>query len=233
MKKTVRIQDRWIFILGAAGFAVTALLMMNGSLERLDLMIQTGVLQARTSALTALMIPLTYSGNWQAITTLCLVLLLIPRTRCAYGIPLTMAAVSAGLSYQVLKHLFSRIRPDVPLHLLEQGGYSFPSGHSLTGFLVWGTMILLLLYYYGTEGAGLPLYKKEEDAIPFIRSERRLKLVCGLLFLYIGLMGFSRIYVGVHWPSDVMGSWFLALPILVMLKKVIWKQYPSGDHPEK
>lgn len=233
MKKKNNIQDRWILILGAAGFALTALFMMNGSLERFDLMIQAGVLQGRTPALTALMIPLTYSGNWQAVTTLCLVLLLIPRTRRAYGAPLTMAALSAVLFYQILKHLFSRIRPDASLHLLEQGGYSFPSGHSLTGFLVWGTMILLLLYYYGTEGARLPLFKKEASAVPFIRSERRLKIVCGLLFLYIGLMGFSRIYVGVHWPSDVMGSWFLALPILVMLKKIIWKQYASDDPPEK
>lgn len=233
MKKTVRMQDRWIFILGAAGFAATALLMMNGSLERLDLMIQTSVLQGRTPTLTSLLIPLTYSGNWQAVTPMCLVLLLIPRARRAYGIPLTLAALSAVLSYQVLKHLFSRVRPDVSLHLLEQGGYSFPSGHSLTGFLVWGTLILLLLYYYGTDGAELPLYKKEEGGVPFIRSERRLKVVCGILFLYIGLMGFSRIYVGVHWPSDVLGSWFLALPILVMLKRIIWKQDASDSPPEK
>lgn len=233
MKKTVRMQDRWIFILGAAGFAVTALLMMNGSLERLDQMIQTAVLRGRTPTLTALLIPLTYSGNWQAVTPMCLVLLLIPRTRRSYGVPLTMAALSAVLFYQVLKHLFSRVRPDVSLHLLEQGGYSFPSGHSLTGFLVWGMMALLLLYYYGTGGADLPLYQKEKGAVPFIRSERRLKGVCMSLFLYIGLMGFSRIYVGVHWPSDVMGSWFLALPILVMLKRIIWKPYASDNPPEK
>ncbi len=233
MKKTVRMQDRWIFILGAAGFAATALLMTNGSLERLDLMIQAAVLQGRTPTLTALLIPLTYSGNWQAITSMCLVLLLIPRTRRSYGVPLTMAALSAVLFYQALKHLFSRVRPDVSLHLLEQGGYSFPSGHSLTGFLVWGMMALLLLYYYGTGGADLPLYQKEKGAVPFIRSERRLKGVCMSLFLYIGLMGFSRIYVGVHWPSDVMGSWFLALPILVMLKRIIWKPYASDNPPEK
>lgn len=223
MKKSISIGDRGVLILGAAGFALTALLMMNGSLERMDLAVQSAVLALRSPALTAFMVPFTYSGNWQAVTPLCLLLLLIPRVRRPYGVPLTLSALSAVLFYQVLKHLFMRMRPDVSLHLLEQHGYSFPSGHSLTSFLVWGMMALLLLYYDRSGGVRLPFYKKETGPVPYIRSEKRLKLVIGLVILYIVLMGFSRIYVGVHWPSDVLGSWFLSLPILVALKRLIWR----------
>jgi undecaprenyl-diphosphatase len=210
-------------LIGTGGFLLTALLMLNGSLERLDLAVQSAVLALRSPALTAFMVPLSYSGNWQAVTPLCLLLLLIPRVRRPYGVPLTLAALSAVLFYQALKHLFMRMRPDVSLHLLEQHGYSFPSGHSLTSFLVWGMMALLLLYYYRSCGVRLPFYKKETGPVPYIRSEKRLKPVIGLLMLYIVLMGFSRIYVGVHWPSDVLGSWFLSLPILAALKRIIWR----------
>jgi len=223
LKKAIDIRDCWIFLLGTTGFIITALLMLNGSLERFDAAIQSAVFSLRNPALTAFMVPFSYSGNWQAVTPLCLLLLLVPKTRRAYGVPLTLSAISAVLFYQVLKHLFMRVRPEVSLHLLEQHGYSFPSGHSLTSFLVWGMMALLLLYYYRSGGARLPLYKKETGPVSFISSEKRLKPVLVLLILYIVLMGFSRIYVGVHWPSDVLGSWFLSLPILVALKKIIWR----------
>lgn len=223
MKKTISLQDRWIFLIGAAGFVLTALLMMSGRLEGVDGAIQAAVLRGRSPGLTAFLVPFTYSGNWQAVVPLCLLLLLIPGTRAAYGAPLTLAALSAVLVYQVMKPLFSRLRPDVSLHLVHQGGYGFPSGHSLTSFLVWGLLALLFIYYWRSGGAGLPLYKKEKGAPPYIRSEKRLKWICVLLFAYIALMGYSRIYLGVHWPSDVLGSWFLALPMLVVLKKIIWK----------
>jgi undecaprenyl-diphosphatase len=217
-------QEWMVFLIGFTGFMVISALMVNGKLAVLDFLLQTGVLSLRNNGLTAFFVPLSYSGNWQVVVPLCLVLLIIKKTRTGYGVPLTLAALTSVTFYQILKHLFSRVRPDQSLHLLEQGGYSFPSGHSLTSFLVWGMLALLLIYYQSTDGAPLPFYKKKTGAVPYIKSVPHLRFSNLLIFTYIALMGFSRIYVGVHWPSDVLCSWFLATAVLVVLKKIIWRE---------
>lgn len=225
MEKIESKHEYGLFLIGFTGFIVISALMMSGKLAVLDFLVQSWILSLRNNGLTAFFVPLSYSGNWQVVVSVCLVLLMIKKTRTGYGVPLTLAALTSVTLYQILKHLFSRARPDQSLHLLEQGGYSFPSGHSLTSFLVWSTLALLLIYYQRTAGAPLPFYKKKTGAVPYIKSVPRLRLINVLLFAYIAFMGFSRIYVGVHWPSDVLCSWFLATAVLVVLKKIIWKEH--------
>ncbi len=224
MQHKISKEEQVIFLIGLAGFIAIAALMVNGKMAAFDSLLQSGVLSLRNDGLTSFFVPFSYSGNWQVVVPLCLILLLFKKTRSGYGVPLTMAALTSVTFYQVLKHLFSRIRPDESLHLLEQDGYSFPSGHSLTSFLVWGLLVLLLVYYQRTAGASLPFYKKKSGTVPHISSQPRLRLISLLLITYIVLMGFSRIYVGVHWPSDILASWFLATALLVVLKTIIWEK---------
>ncbi|NCB42039.1 MAG: phosphatase PAP2 family protein [Clostridia bacterium] len=223
MKNKFLKEECIVFAIGTAGFLLLGFLMINNRLAGFDTFVQSAVFSLRQNWLSAFMVPFSYSGNWQAIVPLCLILLLYKRTRTSYGVPLTISALTAVLFYQVLKHIFSRARPDVSLHLLQQHGYSFPSGHSLTSFLVWGTFALLILYYARTNGAKLPLYKKEKEPVGFIKKKPVLCAIYGFSMLYIVLMGFSRVYVGVHWPSDILASWFLGMALLVGIKKVIWK----------
>lgn len=223
MKHKISKEEGFVFAIGAAAFFMLSFLMIKEQLAGFDALVQSGIFEIRSDWMTALMVPLSYSGNWQAVVSICILLLLYKKTRMSYGVPLTMSALTAVLFYQILKHIFSRIRPDVSLHLLQQHGYSFPSGHSLTSFLVWGTFALLILYYARTKGAALPMYKKQKESVGFIKSKSVLSAVVGLSICYIVLMGFSRVYVGVHWPSDVLASWFLGMALLVVLKKMIWQ----------
>jgi undecaprenyl-diphosphatase len=96
-----------------------------------------------------------------------------------------VVAVISVLSIFLLKDLFHRHRPLSPL-IPGVTGYSFPSGHSLSGFTFSGIMIYLILK------SNIPRYRKWIFSV--------------LLFIFAVLIGMSRIYLRVHFPSDVLGG---------------------------
>ncbi len=209
-------------IVSVAVFAVIAWLMMSGRLEGFDLAVQKFFFSFRRDWLTTILVPFSYSGNWPLPAVICAVLLIVPKTRLSFGLPMSVTCLSCVGIYQALKYSFKRPRPNVSLHLLIQDGYSFPSGHSLTSLVAWTMLILLFAYYYRTGGASLPIYKKHpQPAQAYIRDNGKRRLVSGLLIAYIVLMGLSRIYVGVHWPSDVFGSWVLGIAVIEIMQ-AIW-----------
>ena len=209
-------------IVSVAAFAVIAWLMMSGRMEGFDLAVQKFFFSFRRDWLTTILVPFSYSGNWPLPTVICAILLAIPKTRTSFGLPMSVTCLTCVGIYQALKYSFKRARPDVSVHLLIQDGYSFPSGHSLTSLVAWTMLILLFAYYFRTSGASLPIYKKHpQPAQAYIRDNKKRRLVSGLLIAYIVLMGLSRIYVGVHWPSDVLGSWVLGLAVIEIMQ-AIW-----------
>jgi len=194
-----------------------------------DQAIQSAAFSLRCNFLSAILIPLTYSGNWQGVTAICILLLILPQTRKWFGLPLTGSALLSVSLYQLLKYQIQRIRPDAALHLIEQDGFSFPSGHTLSAILVWGTLILLLLHYHRTAYLR-PLVSQQIGPAARFRGSllRRPSLgdgatlaLCAVALIYLILMGLSRIYVGVHWPTDVLGSWCLGLALLAPISKLI------------
>ncbi|HGD2660914.1 TPA: phosphatase PAP2 family protein [Streptococcus agalactiae] len=102
-------------------------------------------------------------------------------------------AIISGICILSLKLIFQRVRPTLT-HLVFAGGYSFPSGHSMGTFMIFGSSIILLQYYM---------------------PKSIWKLLCqGTLGLLIFLIGLSRIYLGVHFPTDVLAGFILAYGIL-------------------
>ena len=215
-------KKRIIKIIVSVGlFAVVSWLMMSGRLEGFDHAVQNFFFSFRRDWLTTILVPFSYSGNWPLPTVICAILLAIPKTRTTFGVPMSVTCLSCVGIYQALKYSFQRPRPDVSVHLLVQNGYSFPSGHSLTSLVAWTMLILLFAYYYKHQGASLPIYKKHpQPAQAYIRDNGKRRLVNTLLIIYIVLMGLSRIYVGVHWPSDVFGSWILGLAVIEIMQAI-------------
>ncbi len=202
-------------------FAVIAWLMMTGRMEGFDRAVQDFFFSLRRDWLTTIVVPFSYSGNWPLPAVICAVLVFVRKTRFSFGIPMSVTCLTCVGIYQALKYSFMRPRPDVSVHLLVQDGYSFPSGHSLTSLVAWTMLILLFAYYYKTNGASLPIWRKTpRPAEAYIRSNGKRKLVNALLIAYIVLMGLSRIYVGVHWPSDVLGSWILGIAVIEIMQAV-------------
>lgn len=114
----------------------------------------------------------------------------------------------AGLFNPLIKLVFLRERPTLE-HLVTESSFSFPSGHSTGSMIFYGTLLFLV-----------PVFFKQ----PFWQWGIRL-----LLGLLIGCIGISRIYVGVHFPSDVLGgfcvglSWLLLTYPYYLQKRFVWR----------
>ncbi len=104
---------------------------------------------------------------------------------------LLIAAISGVLATHLLKNLVDRPRPDVVEHLSYVSTSSFPSGHSMMSAVVYLTL--------GTLLAGV-----------FPRRKQKLYILTAALFL-TGLVGVSRVFMGVHYPTDVLAGWTAGL----------------------
>ena len=101
---------------------------------------------------------------------------------------------------QVMKFAIQRPRPDV-LRLADVSGFSFPSGHSMAAMAVFGLLAWCVWRY-------------EKN------PRRRIVLMC-LFALVIVMVGVSRIYLGAHYASDVLGGFCVSMIWLVLYTKVI------------
>ena len=102
---------------------------------------------------------------------------------------LVLAAGGGVALSQALKALFGRARPDAALQLVDAINASFPSGHAMLSAVVWLTLGALTARFV---------------------QRRRVKVfaLAGAALVTV-LVGISRVYLGVHWPSDVLAGWSL------------------------
>ncbi|MEK7123546.1 MAG: phosphatase PAP2 family protein [Patescibacteria group bacterium] len=121
---------------------------------------------------------------------------------------LFIIAATAGsqiLSF-LFKNLIARPRPFINT-LAEADGFSFPSGHSIAAVAFYGALAWVLLEFFDKK------WKKS--------------LTIGVVSVFIMLIGLSRIYLGVHWPSDVLGSFALGAAWLIFVIFVFKKNKPT------
>ena len=177
-----------------------------------DSAVQQAFFSLRTSWTDPLVIALTHLGDTSSIVFICIVLLVLPKTRLRYGLPVSAAAIAASSLNHYLKSVFMRPRPDSAFFLIEQGGWSFPSGHSISALVVFGILILLIRYY-----------AKADCGTPAIR--RRTSILTALLLIPCFGIGLSRIYVGVHYPTDVLAGWFLGIIVIAAVMEAVDRFY--------
>lgn len=104
-------------------------------------------------------------------------------------------SILSPLINNILKIIFRRERPDLSLRLINETNYSFPSGHAMISMFFYFTLIIIIN-----------------------RSSLKYKKLLNLIFmLIILLIGMSRIYLGVHYLSDILGGYLIALSIILFL----------------
>lgn len=108
------------------------------------------------------------------------------------GALLLVAALSSGaLASTLLKLAFDRSRPDFAEPMDRTFTASFPSGHAMISMVSWLTLAVVVSCY-----------------VP--QRALRVFILCSAFFLAI-IIGLSRVYLGVHWPSDVFAGWCIGL----------------------
>lgn len=111
------------------------------------------------------------------------------------GISVILNLVIITVLNQLLKRIVQRPRP-TEFRIVEESGYSFPSGHSMVSMAFYGYSIYLIYKYVKNK------YLKWISII--------------LLSILICFIGISRIYLGVHYTSDVLGGFFISISYLII-----------------
>ena len=222
MKNRQNTAEKVLFTLFACIFAFWTFLVLSGGLEAFDLAVQGFFFALRGPFLNSIGVALEYVGHWPLPAAVCVVLLLIRKTRFSYGIPLTGCVLTSVGMYELLKHIFKRARPDMSLWLCPEHGYSFPSGHTLNNTVFWVVLASLIGYYFITKGKSLPVYGKDRSTDVYPKSKAASVILRALLIAWPLIIGMSRILVGVHWPSDVAGSMILSVAIISAGKLILF-----------
>jgi len=157
-----------------------------------DSYVYQGVSGFISSGLTDTMKLITFFGSGEFLTALALILIVAFFRKERFSFYSSMIAINLLLSSIInmgIKYIIHRNRPDI-LRLIDIGGYSFPSGHSMVSISFYGFLIYLCCKNYKTKWR---------------------YLIVSLLAILILLIGLSRIYLGVHYASDVLGGFLLGI----------------------
>lgn len=141
-------------------------------------------------------------GNYTVMVPIIIVFYLFNKDK-SFNRYFTINLVSVFLSNFIVKSIIRRDRP-IDINLIVENGFSFPSGHSMVSFAFYG---FIIYYLYYTD----------------LKKPIKYSLMTLLSFIIL-LIGLSRIYLGVHYASDVIGGFLLAFIYLVIYIKFIYKR---------
>ena len=199
---------RYEIILGIL-FILNTILVITNNISIFDKTIYKFIIGFRNDFTDAIFITLTQFGNTYIIIMVIIgLLILFDKKNQIY---LAIETISILGINQLLKRIIRRIRPN-HLRLITQGGYSYPSGHAMISVAVYG----YFLYYV----------KKN------IKNKKLKNILIILLYALIIGIGLSRIYVGVHYPSDILGGYLIGLCIQSLVIKLADK-YFRGNKNDK
>jgi undecaprenyl-diphosphatase len=173
--------------------------LLENEVHGLDSSILTAVAKMRRPWLTSVAVDLTALGSITLvvlISAVALCILLSMGNRLAAW-QLLLNSLGAGIWTVITKNLIERARPESITPLVQVSGFSYPSGHSLASASLYLTIAILAGRYLPTTKARV--------------------LLLGLAVLVISLVCISRVYLGVHYPSDVASGASLGVAWALLL----------------
>jgi len=193
---------RWaVLVSGLLLFFALAGGLVGGALGWLDGPLATVAHALRGPRLTAAMKLASLAGNGVVLTVWTVLAALTLRAAGFHrpALYVVVNAAGAGLLNVLLKLLFARPRPAVWARLSEASGYSFPSGHAMASAAIYGGIALAVSMRFPKLRIWGPLL--------------------GTLLVFV--IGVSRVYLGVHYPSDVIAGWACGLSWALWLRPAL------------
>jgi membrane-associated phospholipid phosphatase len=193
-------------------FAIIAEDVINQEqLSRLDVELSNAIHARDTRSLTLVLLVVTnvHSTVGVGLIALAVTVYLWRRRLKDWALAFALSVYGGMLLNAILKHIFQRSRPHLPGSVLTFKGYSFPSGHTIMATTLYGALCALL--------------------ISRVRGWLwRGVIIVGAIFLIV-LVGFSRIYLGAHYLSDVLaamveGLFWLAVCLTGVFTMRRWKE---------
>ena len=179
----------------------------SNGLASIDPPVWQWMIDRRTPALTSLAIFVTNIGSTISMTLIasCSVIFLLVKHRRGDAALVAVVAAGAGLLVRFGKATVGRERPPADFRLVTETNESFPSGHALASAAILGVVLVVFL--------------------PSVRSTGARIAICVGVGLFIAAIGLTRLYLGVHWATDVIGGWVTGLAWLALCLTVrqLWR----------
>lgn len=172
-------------------FVLTHFVLSEGTLS-IDVKLAKMVYTLESPFLTSVMSLVSFLGSTGPVIVISLILMVVLyKTVGNRREILLFVVVSIGsvLLNILLKHLFQRERPSL-IQIVAETGFSYPSGHSMAALSLYGITTFLFWKH--------------------IKKSSRRKLLIAASTMIIMTMGFSRVYLGVHYPTDIIGGYLIS-----------------------
>lgn len=203
MMNKIKKISKWVVCgIGILIFATIVVMLLTNNVTSLDNSIYNIIISSKSDVMTMFMTVITMMCNTEFIIVATLLLVLLIKNKKIGGM-IASNVVLCSVINTIIKHIFLRPRP-VGIKLIEQGGYSFPSGHSMMAVAFYGLLIYII---WNT---------KWKNVWKIFTTT--------LLVILILLIGISRIYVGVHFASDVIAGLSISLSYLIIFIELLYKR---------
>lgn len=191
---------KWILCAITAILAIVVTInVKNGRILELDLNIYKFFSEnVINDKLTPIVKVITHIGGAKIVFVLTVLAIILIKGLKNKLFLLTGIVGTAGLNV-VLKHIVQRERPNIN-RLIPEKGYSFPSGHSMMSMAFYGMLIFLIFKY--------------------VKNTALKWTLIVILTILLSTIGITRIYLGVHYPSDVIGGFLVSLTYLFILTEI-------------
>ncbi len=186
----------WAYLAGAfvlftaliAGFANLADEVIEGDTLPFDTALLEAIHSIHTPLLDSIIAIATDSGGVIGVALITMVATTVFAIKRKYRavVQLLLGVVGAAAINLVLKSLFTRTRPDLWEQIVHEASYSFPSGHAMASSALALSLVLILWH------------------------TRARWWVVGSAAVYMLFVGLTRLYLGVHYPSDILAGWILS-----------------------